>query len=40
VIEEVEAVWAHIAERDDWGHSTMHIERIEKARAGALSAVG
>lgn len=32
VIEEVEAVWAHIAERDDWAPFNLHIERIEKAR--------
>ena len=31
-LEEVEAVWAHIAERDDWAPFNLHIERIEKAR--------
>ena len=32
VIEEVEAAWEHIAERDDWGPFNQHMARIENAR--------
>lgn len=32
LIEEVEALWDHIAERDDWGPFHAHMERIETAR--------
>ncbi len=32
VIEEVEALWAHIAERDDWAPFNDHMARIEDAR--------
>ncbi len=32
VIEDVEALWAHIAERDDWGPFNEHMARTEDAR--------
>ena len=32
LIEEVEALWAHIAERDDWGPFHEHMQRIDAAR--------
>jgi len=32
VVETVEALWANIAERDDWAPLTAHLERIEDAR--------
>ena len=31
-IEEVEAAWEHIAERDDWGPFNQQMARIENAR--------
>ena len=33
IIEEVEALWAPIAESDDWEPLTDKLERIEAARA-------
>ena len=33
VIEVVEELWSHIAERDDWGPFYRHMDRIEEARA-------
>jgi serine/tyrosine/threonine adenylyltransferase len=32
LIEDVEALWAHIAERDDWGPLNQHMARIDAAR--------
>ena len=32
LIEEVEDLWSHIAERDDWGPFQSHMGRIEEAR--------
>lgn len=41
IIEEVEALWAPIAERDEWGPLTEKLARIEAARAAyALGAGG
>ena len=33
VIEVVEELWSHIAERDDWGPFNRHMARIEEARS-------
>jgi uncharacterized protein YdiU (UPF0061 family) len=32
LIDTVEALWAHIAENDDWAPLTSHLERIDQAR--------